>query len=282
MPLIRYPGSKAKLTGKIIERLPYELWAGLYGANAEYREPFFGGGAVGFKVMARMSRASKVWINDKDLWLARLWESVRDRPRQLCKLIAAFKPNTSDFYKFKEQDGCPTVDPSLAGFRKLACHQMSMSGFGVMSGGPLGGREQTNTDYPIDCRWNPDRLRKQVMQCHRLMKDFDQVDITHTDFAVVLNGAPENCVAYVDPPYVKAGPQLYKHSLSDFDHERLAGCLKGLKCQWLLSYDDHETVRRLYADCRIENVDITYTNATHATGRRPKNSEVVITPRRPA
>lgn len=279
MTLIRYPGSKAKLTDEILSRMPYSLWRGLFSAGGEYREPFFGGGAVGFKVMAKMSRSSRVWINDKDLWLSRLWESVRKRPRQLCKLIKDFKPNTSDFYKFKEQDGCPKVDHTLAGFRKLACHQMSMSGFGVMSGGPLGGREQTNREYPIGCRWNPDRLRTKVIRLHRLMREFDEVVITHDDFAVVLGGATESSVIYVDPPYVKAGPQLYKHSLSTDDHRRLARLLKPLKCQWFLSYDDHELVRELYADCRIESVQITYTNATHATGRRPKNSEVVIQPK---
>ena len=41
------------------------------------------------------------------------------------------------------------------GFKKLAIHQISYSGLGTMSGGPLGGAGQ-KSQYKIDCRWSPD------------------------------------------------------------------------------------------------------------------------------
>jgi len=43
------------------------------------------------------------------------------------------------------------------GFKKLAIHQISYSGLGTKSGGPLGGKSQESI-YKIDCRWSPKHI----------------------------------------------------------------------------------------------------------------------------
>lgn len=280
--LIRYPGSKAKLFRPIAEAMPDELTLGLWSESSpwEYREPFFGSGAVGFRIMSQLCDRCKVWVNDRDYWLVCLWQSVLQQPGELISLIREFTPSPDKFAEFKAADGSTDVDPVYAGFMKLATHQMSVSGFGVMSGGCLGGKDQTNSLYTVDCRWNPIRLADHVMNRHRQMKRFgSRLRITCKDFSEVLDDAGDRCFIYLDPPYVEKGPVLYKHGMpSDSEHRRLADCIKALRCSWVLSYDDHPLVRELYSGCEIRNVAITYSNATHARGKRPKNSEVVITP----
>lgn len=280
MALIRYPGSKAKIAAEIEHSFPDEMCFDLH-ANAsrwEYREPFFGAGAVGFKVLPRLHPDSAVWLNDIDPGMAALWRSVWQSPKDLCQKIAAFTPSAERFYEFKQQDGEASVPDVERGFRKLALHQMSVSGFGAKSGGPLGGRDQENALYKVDCRWNPQRLMLGVATCHRILSDFRQVRITCGDFSELLKDAPPECFIYLDPPYVVKGDQLYKHSMTEADHRRLAKCLERANCSWALSYDDAPLVRELYRWADIREVHITYTNATHAKGSRPKNREVVITP----
>ena len=51
---------------------------------------------------------------------------------------------------------------SRFGFMKIAVHQLSYSGLGLRSGGPLGGRSQASP-YKIDCRWSPEYIYKKMM-----------------------------------------------------------------------------------------------------------------------
>lgn len=278
MPLIRYPGSKAKLIKQICEHFPDECSVGgLWAQKMDYREPFFGAGAAGFQVLEKLYPGSYVWLNDKDYGLASLWNAVKDAPEELCERISEYRPSTEDFYEWKASDGKKGVDPVEAGFRKLAVHQMSVSGFGVMSGGPLGGRDQSNARYKVDCRWNPTTLKQHVRRCHRTLNRF-RCRITMRDFSELLSDCRRNTFVYLDPPYVGKGGILYKHNMTEADHRRLRDCLFSLSCQWVVSYDDHPLVRELYDGCRIIEITTRYSNATHAI-ERPKNHEVVIVPK---
>lgn len=280
--LIRYPGSKAKIVGFIKERFPDDITMPIFqtAKRCEYREPFFGAGAVGLGVMKSLSHKSPVWLNDKDPWMVALWRTVREKPRPLCNRIMDFVPTEDAFYEFREQDGAD-IDPLEAGFRKLALHQISWSGLGAMAGGPLGGKNQANAKHPVGCRWNPSALVNKVNAAHSVIRRFKSFRFTCGDFGDVLADVPENCFVYLDPPYVEAGPALYKHSMDDAAHERLAECVRRLPCPWVLSYDDHPLVRRLYAGFTFEDVELTYSNA-RAQGERRKNREVVIYPERAA
>lgn len=68
----RYPGGKSKLRNQIAKRLAEQ--AGHDGL--EYREPFFGGGSIGLKLLSENTNITKLWINDKDIGIACLWTSV--------------------------------------------------------------------------------------------------------------------------------------------------------------------------------------------------------------
>ncbi len=91
-------------------------------------------------------------------------------------------------------------------------------------------------------------------------------------------------IVYMDPPYIGKGDDLYPTSMSAEDHERLARILRYEKRDFLLSYDDHETARRLYSNNRflIRKTDTVmskkvYTMAGH---KRVNNrvAELLITP----
>ncbi len=278
--LIRYPGSKAKLHRPILDAMPSEVSLGLWSAAEkwEYREPFFGSGAIGFRVMSNLAGDCKVWLNDKDYWLVCLWMAVKDSYKELIELVMQFKPNVADFFLFKADDGRVDIDPVLAGFQKLALHQMSVSGFGVKSGTCLGGRDQSNAEYPVGCRWNAVRLATHIKKRNSQLKRFgSRLRITCKDFSEVVFDAPSRCLIYLDPPYVEKGGMLYKHNMNEADHLRMRDCLSQSRSRWIVSYDDHPLVREMYNAFKINEIAVTYTNATNAGPLRPKNKEVVIT-----
>jgi DNA adenine methylase len=280
MALIRYPGSKAKLVDSITRFFPCEYQFGLLGHKATtYCEPFFGSGAIGVKVMKEsLSRKCHVWINDLDPGVAALWQAVHTKPNELCRRVQDFTPSVDAFYEFKRQDGSLTGCVTEDGFRKLALHRMSVSGFGVMSGGPIGGRNQNSSDYTVECRWAESRIKRNIAKLHRLFTKFTKIDITCMDFREVVTNCGEGAFIYLDPPYYEKGKQLYKHNMLDEDHADLADILRATPAKWALSYDDHPRIRELYSWANFHEINVTYSNAVCTTNKRPKNKEVVIIP----
>lgn len=276
----RYPGSKEKIAADVVRWFPTRVTcAGLMGDFSCYCEPFIGCGAMAMRVLQWLPKSTRVVFADKDRGIACLWESVRDRPRELVRKLIEFKPTVEAFYSFKESDGS-VDDPLEAGFRKFALHQMSFSGLGAKAGGPIGGAEQ-RSDYAVDCRFRPERHAKQIVLQHNLLKKFREVTVINGDFAEALALVPDDGFAYLDPPYWAQGGALYKHNMDPADHTRLAGLLKGAGYEWALSYDDAPEVRELYSGwADVNEFEMVATIDTkRGGGSRRKNNELVITKR---
>lgn len=286
--IMRYPGSKAKIAKPIVGMFPGAmgnllasrdtLWQS---ANIiEYREPFVGAGAIAIKVLHQLPAECPVHLRDADPWLICLWNAVRDAPDELSNRINSFTPSVEAFEQFKQEDGTDAAELVEAGFRKLALHQMSWSGLGAMSGGPLGGQRQCSEAYCVDCRFSKINLRANVRELHLLLQRFPRLRISCGDFEGLFSPSDYPVFLYCDPPYYEKGPQLYSHSMQHADHERLARCCRNTKHEWCVSYDDHTTVRQLYEGFRIREVELRYTTATAKQTPRRKNSELVITSER--
>lgn len=260
--LFRYPGGKSKLRGEITTILNSMI----NGEDVQYREPFFGGGSIGLKMLSE-HKVKKIWVNDKDMGIACLWTSVIRHPEELKDLVRGFIPSVQEFYDIKEaltcgwEKCCPETikDVVDVGFKKLAIHQISYSGLGTKSGGPLGGEAQ-ESNYKIDCRWSPDYLCEKIDKLHEM---FYGVEIsldrcTSMDFAPVVIRNSYSAVIYLDPPYYVKGSDLYQHGFSECDHVRLSKLLEATPHKWLLSYDDCPEIRGLYRWANIKSVDVNY------------------------
>jgi len=243
-----------------------------------YAEPFFGAGAIGLSILNSLPTNCRVMFNDIDPGIAALWTAVKDHAVALCREVQAFRPTVEAFYEFKSLDGQPTGSVVTDGFRKLALHRMSVSGFGFMAGGPIGGRHQKHEAYTVECRWSESAIKRQVMILHNRIRRFRDLQVTCLDFRDVLSQCGPGDVAYCDPPYYEKGSQLYKHSMSADDHEHLASMLKDSECDWVLSYDDHLNIRSLFSWAEFHELEVRYSNAVCNT-TRPKNREVVIVPK---
>ncbi len=270
--LFRYPGGKSKLTHQIVPSINRLLEE--YGGRCQYREPFFGTGAIGFNVI--QGGAKDIWINDLDPSVRAVWVTVAQRPGDLKELLHAFTPNVEAFYEFKNdlitlRDG-NIEDPTYLAFVKIACHQMSYSGLGPMAGGPIGGHGQKGRNR-IDSRYSLQRLGAKIDRLSALLNSVQTHGnvCTCLDFEKVIK-APGDAVIYLDPPYFEKGNQLYQVGFGNADHKRLAAILKREKRPWLLSYDVNSEILDLYSGwAYMRQVGMTCT----INGPNPKNELLI-------
>lgn len=256
MSFFRYPGGKSKLQKQLLPLLEST------DTTLEYREPFFGGGSVGLAFLKANPSWSHVWINDFDPGIACLWEAVIQKPEELKQKVRDFVPTVAAFDEMKRLLTAPKriFDMVEWGFMKLAIHQISYSGLGTMSGGPLGGREQKSA-YPIDCRWSPEHICRKIDTHHKQLGAHTlRLDgCTNVDFEVLIRHS-DPAVLYLDPPYYEKGNELYQFGFAEADHLRLAAALRNCGHHWVLSYDDCEFVRDMYSSWAvIQSVDVNYT-----------------------
>jgi DNA adenine methylase len=79
MSFFRYPGGKNKLKDIIISKILI-----LSKDCDTYVEPFFGGGSIGLNLLKDHHLTfSKIWINDKDIGIVCLWDTVIRFPQLL-------------------------------------------------------------------------------------------------------------------------------------------------------------------------------------------------------
>ena len=284
MSFFRYPGGKSKLKKVILEKIESLVVA----PNSQYREPFFGGGSIGLELLTN-KKISQFWINDKDFGLNCLWTSIILYPEELKEKVLQFVPSVKSFYEIKNDLIHHSLSPQTdvvedivsVGFKKLAIHQISYSGLGTKSGGPLGGVNQSS-DYKIDCRWSPRYICKKIDRIHKLFSEMKSVECTDFDFVDLIRAPGDNCIIYLDPPYYKKGADLYQFFFTEDDHKRLSLALQETKHSWVLSYDDCEEIRKLYSWAKITELSVNYSITAlkdKETGERLSRtkSELLIT-----
>lgn len=235
-PIFRYPGGKGKVADIIIPLLPQ---------HDIYIEPFVGAGAIFLKILEQ-KRFNKYIINDKNYAIFSVWHSIQNFPQELNKKLLNFIPSVNAYNEFKYNLTNSSADLLDTAFMKIALHQMSFSGLGEKSGGPIGGQNQSSK-YAINCRYNPERIANDISKISKLMQNVTVLNLNYEK--VLLEGT-----LYIDPPYYEVGHTLYQTSMTEDEHVKLHSLLVQ-KDNWLLSYDNCEFVKNLYSDCKIRTIE---------------------------
>jgi DNA adenine methylase len=126
---------------------------------------------------------------------------------------------------------------------------------GLFDASPIGGYLQEGK-WKIDARFNKNKLIEKIEEIslyknkiaiynhdamHFFINVLDKMDIDYSETLI-----------YLDPPYFKKGPSIYRKSYSKKQHEELSVFLRCfLETKWVLSYDDNPYIRKLYANTRI-------------------------------
>lgn len=249
--LLRYPGGKSRgpLKTAIVNHILENFTGGWF------CEPFFGGGAISFELLKRHA-LTHLSIAESDTSLMALWKDVIFEPKKLKQQVRRVRPSVDMFLKRKRS----VLIGTGTGIDALIVNRLAHGGRGVRAG-PQGGMEQTGK-YKIGCRWNAETLCETIDTLSELLNSvtLHLVD----DYRKVKDG-----YMYVDPPYYEVGDGLYLHHFDDEDHAMLAEWLSK-KPAWLLSYNNHDFVRRLYS-----KYDILVTGTSGNGGEKP-GTEVLI------
>jgi DNA adenine methylase len=256
----RYPGGKAKLS-KFIAL--FVATNGLEGCTLV--EPFCGG-AGGTLPLLSAGVINKLILNDLNPGVYSFWMSLTRNTDALLKMIES-EPVTIDAWKHwrnvYNSESTSEYTMLEKGFATFFLNRTNRSG--MLHAGPIGGQKQTNDDYKLDCRFTKKTLIKRIENIAKLS---NKIVVSQHDACNSIKNLSSDCLVYADPPYVKEGRNIYSnYCFSDEDHLRFSLQLKRSKAHWLLSYDDHPLVHKLYATSGINIIELSYAINKARVGR---------------
>ena len=258
---LRYPGGKGKLA---------KFMAAVVRANGvsdgRYIEPYAGGAGIAWELLIT-GVVRRVLINDISPPLFAFWTSVLRYTDDLCRRIRDVPLSIEEWDRQKEIFRNPTdVSTIDLGLSFFYLNRTNRSG--ILNGGVIGGRKQEGR-WRIDARFNRENL---IHRITKIAACAGRIEITCADAVDFLRaksgGFGEKDLIYLDPPYFAKGRMLYYDAYRPDDHGAVAELLAELEGpRWLVSYDDVDTIRRLYAFARRFDYMIGYSARSRTRGR---------------
>jgi DNA adenine methylase len=249
---LRYPGGKARMAPYLVDLIQIQEHR-----PTSYAEPFAGGAGAALKLLVDEA-VRTIHINDLAPGIAAFWRCVFHQTKALADRIRSAPVSIDNWHAQRDIFTHPDEHDDIAlGFATFFLNRCNRSG--ILTARPIGGLDQTG-NWKIDARFNREELASRV----EFLGDFRRrVSVTQLDAKIFLDDIEhlgKNVLAYVDPPYIVQGENLYLDSLSYADHEALAKQLKQSAVPWLLTYDAAEQVtEELYHGLRAARFSIAHT-----------------------
>lgn len=270
-PVIKWAGGKTQLLNHITEMMPND-----YGT---YFEPYFGGGALYFRI-----QPSKAVINDANIQLMNLYSCIKDHPMQLmdeldrmqndynscidmqAKRDYFLKIRASYNHVAQHEDNSYQTSAKLIFLNKAdfnGLYRVNKAGdFNVAFG-----QKSTVTLYdPIN-----------MMNISHQLNNSD-TSIQHGDYIDAVTSAKSGDFVFFDPPYYSTFTQYQTEGFTAEDQYRLASLYKQLSSQGvycMLTNSDTEFIRELYKGYKVTSVSVKRNINCDAAKRSGR--EVIIT-----
>lgn len=249
---LRYPGGKSALAGCVTELLKLNRLQ--YG---HYAEPYAGGCGLALDLLYR-GYVSDIHINDVDLAVWSFWHCVLNRTESFVKRVLETPVTIDEWYRqreiLKKWDRASTL---TLGFSAFFLNRTNRSGI-IKNAGVIGGLSQAGR-YTIDCRFNKENL---VRRIRRVAKYSSRIHLHRLDALAFLdhveNHLPLDTLCYIDPPYFNKGASLYTSFYESNDHAAVAERVLKLPQPWIITYDDADTIRKLYRTRRQFQFSLRY------------------------
>ena len=237
---LRYPGGKNCIF-PFLSNLFYENH--LIGSN--YAEPYAGGAGLALRLLFE-GYVERVYINDLDRSVYCFWKSVLERTDELCAWIREIEISVDNWRKYKTIfENSESEDEFEIAKSTFFLNRTNVSG--VLRGGIIGGFEQKGK-YKIDARFNKEDLIERI---ERIADSKNRIFLSNLDGLSFVKGLDkkkrEDIFIYLDPPYYQKGADLYMNFYSQKDHKELAKYVHRLKKRWMVSYDNHDFILKLYS-----------------------------------
>lgn len=255
---LRYPGGKWRFR-PFFERL--------ISLNFEeppiYIEPYAGGASLALGLLFSGS-VCEVFLNDLDPAIHAFWHCVLRHTDALLDLIEDTPITAAEWKKQKtiHRAGCASSTLKL-GFATFFLNRTNHSG--ILNGGMIGGKKQRG-EWKLNARFNRAELIRRIERVATLRQ---RIHLDCRDACELLTGRriEKNTLIYLDPPYFRAGANLYMNAYGRDDHALVRDCAKKLRCPWVVSYDNVGQIRTLYRGYTSRHVELLHTARSARIGR---------------
>lgn len=242
----RYPGGKSRAIQYLKEYFPTNF--------KEYREPFFGEGSVGIYLIQKYASAKQIkfFANDCNYDVYCFWHILKTQGNHLIaeiqKLKEAFK-NGRELYHFllaRRNEHLSNIQRAVDFF---ILNRITFSGVVDCGGYSQKAFESRFTQSSIE------RLKP-------MQGILDNFHFYSNDYQELLHKNGEDVFIFLDPPYygtIKSKLYGKKGDLhTHFDHKTLCENLKNTNHRFLLTYDNNETIKKLYEDFYLQEWNLQY------------------------
>jgi DNA adenine methylase len=258
---LRYPGGKNKIS-QFVNRI-IEV-NGLIGGT--YVEPYAGGASLAISLLIE-KKVSQIIINDYDRSIYAFWFCVLHDTKNFCDKIKKTPITMKVWHEQRKiQDDKKKVDLLNLGFSTFYLNRTNHSG--IISGGPIGGYEQTGA-WKIDARFNKKVLIEKI---ELIALNKKHIKLYNLDAILLIKKLSpklnDTALIYFDPPYYVKGKDLYVNHYTDRDHVLVAKTVENITDpRWIVSYDNVEQITRLYPNSRRIMYDLKYSLVNGTTGK---------------
>ena len=271
---LRYPGAKSKLFNYVKNLIEVE---GLTGCT--FYEPFAGSASLSWMLL-EANVVEKAVINEKDPLLYHFWKAVFESTDELIQKIEQTEISVETWKscaKYKDLQYLVGKTSVEIGYAGLFLNRTNFSG--ILKANPIGGMEQ-QSDYKIDCRFNKTKVIEAIKS---IAQYANRVTVSNEDAIEFMKKflkykRNKKTFVYIDPPYYKEGPGLYRYFYTEKQHMELARYKKTKAFPWLLSYDDAKEIRKLYNRRTCVNLYLDYSVKTSKKGKEILVSNLEIPP----
>ena len=261
---LRYPGGKGKLypfVASVIKKAGKE--------RRIYIEPFAGGAGIALSLLFN-NDVDEIVINDYDKAIYSMWKAITTQTHRFLELLENTEVTVEEWRRQKEIYEKQNRRYSLElGFAAFFLNRVNRSG--ILSAGPIGGYEQDG-NYKIDVRFNKADLAKRIK---KIAKHKKKIHVYNHDVRIFLTSyLPkylDHAFVYFDPPYFNKGKQLYKNFFTEKDHKTIHDLIEQLQCPWMVTYDNTNEIKDIYANYTCWYFDLVYGVANSG-----KTSEVLF------
>ena len=240
-PFVKWAGGKRQLMSELEKNFPTKF--------GTYLEPFLGGGAVMFDLLAKNSNL-KCNVSDLNSDLVLAYVTIRDRLGRLIESLENHSKNyhkdsTGYYYEVRKQEPKNQIEKVS---RLLFLNKTCFNGlYRVNSKGKF--------NVPLGRYTNPNIVNKENLETVSKALQSEKIKISCRDFESVISDAKKGDFVYFDPPYqpVSDTANFTSYTHRDFtedDLERLADLANQLNskgCKVILSNSNSKTVKKLFS-----------------------------------
>lgn len=242
-PIVKWAGGKTQLLKHYTRLFPAEF--------NRYFEPFLGGGAVFFHLVAKNPNL-RATLSDQNVELINCYNMVKNELPSVIRYLKKHKNDGEHFYKVRAMD-VADLSPAERAARLIFLNKTCFNGLYRVN-------RKGQFNVPFGRYENP-KICDEV-NLRAAERALCNAKINTANFEAVLSQAKRGDFVYLDPPYqplstTSSFTGYTRNSFGESDQERLRDVFKKLTdkgCYAMLSNSDTPFIRELYDAFNIETV----------------------------